>query len=102
MWPFVEGSMARQTFEAMVRDAYRSFRHSAVAPSKQLTHDVWLLELFHGPTLAFKDFALQLLGVCWIISWQSVASAVWSWVRPRVIRGPRRSKEHGIRSIWMW
>ena len=54
--------MARETFEAMVRDAYRSFRHTARAPSKQLTHDTWLLELFHGPTLAFKDFALQLLG----------------------------------------
>jgi len=62
MWPFVEGSMPRATFERMVRDAYGSFRHSAVAPSKQLTHDTWLLELFHGPTLAFKDFALQLLG----------------------------------------
>ena len=62
MWPFVEGSMARETFEAMVRDAYRSFRHTAIAPSKQLTHDTWLVELFHGPTLAFKDFALQLLG----------------------------------------
>ena len=62
MWPFVEGSMARETFDAMVRDAYRLFRHTAIAPSKQLTHDTWLLELFHGPTLAFKDFALQLLG----------------------------------------
>lgn len=62
MWPFVEGSMAWETFDAMVRDAYRSFRHTAIAPSKQLTHDTWLLELFHGPTLAFKDFALQLLG----------------------------------------
>lgn len=62
MWPFVEGSMPRATFEHMVRDAYGSFRHKAVAPSKQLAHDTWLLELFHGPTLAFKDFALQLLG----------------------------------------
>jgi threonine synthase len=62
MWPFVEGSMPRETFESMVRDAYGSFRHSAIAPTKQLTHDTWLLELFHGPTLAFKDFALQLLG----------------------------------------
>lgn len=62
MWPFVEGSMARETFEVMVCDAYSSFRHTAIAPSKQLTHDTWLLELFHGPTLAFKDFALQLLG----------------------------------------
>lgn len=62
MWPFVEGSMSRETFEAMVQDAYASFRHTAVAPTKQLAHDTWLLELFHGPTLAFKDFALQLLG----------------------------------------
>jgi threonine synthase len=62
MWPFVEGSMPRATFEGMVRDAYGSFRHSGIAPAKQLSHDTWLLELFHGPTLAFKDFALQLLG----------------------------------------
>ncbi len=62
MWPFVEGSMPRETFESMVKDAYGSFRHSAIAPTKQLSHDTWLLELFHGPTLAFKDFALQLLG----------------------------------------
>lgn len=62
MWPFVDGSMPRATFESMVRDAYGSFRHSGIAPLKQLTHDTWLLELFHGPTLAFKDFALQLLG----------------------------------------
>ncbi|MEO1018320.1 MAG: threonine synthase [Pseudomonadota bacterium] len=43
--------------------AYRSFSHSAVAPLKQIGPSEWLLELFHGPTLAFKDFALQLLGL---------------------------------------
>ena len=62
MWPFVEGTLKRETFEVMVRDAYSSFRHPAIAPLKQLSPDTWLLELFHGPTLAFKDFALQLLG----------------------------------------
>ena len=62
MWPFVEGSLKREVFEVMVRDAYSSFRHPAIAPLKQLSPDIWLLELFHGPTLAFKDFALQLLG----------------------------------------
>ena len=62
MWPFVEGSLKREAFEVMVRDAYSSFRHPAIAPLKQLSPDTWLLELFHGPTLAFKDFALQLLG----------------------------------------
>ena len=62
MWPFVEGSLKREAFEVMVKDAYSSFRHPAIAPLKQLSPDTWLLELFHGPTLAFKDFALQLLG----------------------------------------
>ena len=62
MWPFVEGSLKREAFEEMVKDAYSTFRHPAIAPLKQLGSDTWLLELFHGPTLAFKDFALQLLG----------------------------------------
>ena len=60
--PFVEGSIGRDTLEGLVSDAYRDFRHQATAPVIQLDHDQWLLELFHGPTLAFKDFALQLLG----------------------------------------
>src|SRR5580704_8476293 len=42
--------------------AYTGFRHPAVTPLVQLDHNLWLLELFHGPTLAFKDLALQLLG----------------------------------------
>ena len=46
----------------MIDAAYGSFRHPSVAPLKQLGDQVWLMELFHGPTLAFKDFALQLLG----------------------------------------
>ncbi|WP_142847801.1 threonine synthase [Telmatospirillum sp. J64-1] len=62
MLPFVEGSITEDELRAMVTDAYGSFRHPAVTPLKQIGTDDWLLELFHGPTLAFKDVALQLLG----------------------------------------
>jgi threonine synthase len=48
--------------EAMCRDAYAGFGHPAVVPLVQLDHRCFALELFHGPTLAFKDMALQLLG----------------------------------------
>lgn len=47
---------------AMVGAAYESFDHPERAPLVPLADDLWVLELFHGPTLAFKDFALQLLG----------------------------------------
>jgi threonine synthase len=47
--------------KAMIADAYRDFGHKAVTPLKQLDADQWLLELFHGPTLAFKDVAMQFL-----------------------------------------
>jgi threonine synthase len=46
----------------MLDDSYRGFGHPAVAPLKQVGPNDWLLELFHGPTLAFKDYALQLVG----------------------------------------
>jgi hypothetical protein len=47
---------------AMCHDAYAGFAHPAVAPMVQVDAGLWSLELFHGPTLAFKDFAMQLLG----------------------------------------
>jgi threonine synthase len=62
MAPFVAGYLDRAALGEMAADSYREFRHPAVAPLVQLGHNEWLLELFHGPTLAFKDFALQLLG----------------------------------------
>jgi threonine synthase len=48
---------------ALTGRAYGNFRHAAVAPLVQLDERLWLLELFHGPTLAFKDLALQLVGL---------------------------------------
>ncbi len=60
--PFVAGAIADADLKTMIDDTYKVFRHRAVAPLQQLDSNEWVLELFHGPTLAFKDFALQLLG----------------------------------------
>lgn len=60
--PFVADAFDAETLGEIVEECYASFRHDAVAPLVQLDHQHWSLELFHGPTLAFKDFALQLLG----------------------------------------
>ncbi len=62
MLPFLGGAIEPAAFRALVADAYASFDHAAVTPLVQLDHGLWLMELFHGPTLAFKDVALQLLG----------------------------------------
>lgn len=62
MAPFVGDAMSPDDLRSMIDGAYAGFRHPAVAPLRQLDDNSWLLELFHGPTLAFKDFALQLLG----------------------------------------
>lgn len=62
MQPFVGEEISPDTFLALCEDAYSVFRHADVAPLVQLTPDHYLLELFHGPTLAFKDIALQLVG----------------------------------------
>ncbi|MCX8281373.1 threonine synthase [Phyllobacterium sp. 0TCS1.6C] len=59
--PFIEGDIDGGEFETMVREAYGTFRHEAVCPLVQTGHNEFVLELFHGPTLAFKDVAMQLL-----------------------------------------
>jgi threonine synthase len=63
MAPFVEGTLSRDELKALCQQAYGRFSHAAVTPLVQLDGQHWLLELFHGPTLAFKDVALQLLGL---------------------------------------
>ena len=62
MWPYVEGTMERTAFDELVADAYRSFEHPDVVPVRRLDDGLYLAELFWGPTLAFKDVALQLVG----------------------------------------
>jgi threonine synthase len=60
MRPFVEGAVPDEVLRPMIAEAYRPFP-PAVTPLRQLDANLWLLELFHGPTLAFKDVAMQLL-----------------------------------------
>jgi len=67
MWPFVDGSIERAAFEAIVADAYSTFHPPEgatpdVVPVTDLGNNLWLAEIYWGPTLAFKDIALQLVG----------------------------------------
>src|SRR5690606_6158375 len=59
--PFLGGEIDEATFTRIVREAYGTFRHEAVCPIVQTGPNEFVLELFHGPTLAFKDVAMQLL-----------------------------------------
>jgi threonine synthase len=62
MWPFVGDTFGKDEFAADVEAAYGGFAHDPIVPLVPLAPDFFLLELFHGPTLAFKDVAMQLLG----------------------------------------
>ena len=62
MYPYVEGSFAREEFAELVHQSYATFDSDDVTPLRKLADHEYLLELYHGPTFAFKDVALQLLG----------------------------------------
>jgi threonine synthase len=62
MWPFVGDAFDEAEFREIIARAYAGFNHVARCPLAQIGPNDWLLELFHGPTLAFKDVAMQLIG----------------------------------------
>ena len=62
MRPFIGDTFTDAEFRTLIANAYATFGHAARAPMVQLAPNHYLLELFHGPTLAFKDFAMQLIG----------------------------------------
>jgi threonine synthase len=62
VWPYVEGAFGRAGLDAMVAGAYATFDHPDVVPLVEVEPGLHVMELFHGPTLAFKDVALQLVG----------------------------------------
>ena len=63
LMPYLGDVINEADLRGLLTEAYGQFDHAAVAPLKQLDSRHWILELFHGPTLAFKDFALQVLGL---------------------------------------
>ena len=60
--PFVADAITEEDLRSILEESYAGFDHPDVAPLTELGDNEWVLELFHGPTLAFKDFALQVLG----------------------------------------
>ncbi|PKP63241.1 MAG: hypothetical protein CVT86_05735 [Alphaproteobacteria bacterium HGW-Alphaproteobacteria-8] len=62
MRPFIGDAFSEDEFRQIVARAYAGFGHAARAPLAQIAPNDWILELHHGPTLAFKDFAMQLIG----------------------------------------
>jgi threonine synthase len=61
MSPYLKGDPSAADLEAVLDEAYAGFRHPTIAPLRQIAPATWLLELFHGPTLAFKDLAMQVV-----------------------------------------
>ena len=59
---FTEPAISRKDLAPLVRAAYKEFDHPAVAPLRQLDSNEFLVELFRGPTISFKDYALQVVG----------------------------------------
>lgn len=59
---FIGDNIDLKKYQSIINQSYKNFHHQAIAPLKQIASNHFLLELFHGPTLSFKDFALQFLG----------------------------------------
>ena len=60
--PFIGNEIEAPALRWIIEESYAAFDHPEVAPLSRLAANEWILELYHGPTLAFKDFALQVLG----------------------------------------
>jgi threonine synthase len=86
--PFVGSSLPFATLQTLCRRAYANFTHPAIVPLVQLSPTLHALELFHGPTLAFKDLALQLAGHLF----EHVLAARRHWLRRH--RRHRRPEKH--------
>ena len=100
MRPFTGDTFEDDEFEEIIARAYEGFGHVARAPLKQMDRGLWLMELFHGPTLAFKDFAMQLSARCSRPCWHAVASGSPSSARPAATPAARRSRRFAASTMW--
>ena len=75
MRPFVTGSIPDADFKKILEETYGVFSHNAIAPLRQLNGNEWVLELFHGPTLAFRTSPCNCWVACSTTCWKSAASA---------------------------
>lgn len=68
--PFIDGDIPQNELKKIIEASYADFDHPDIAPLTKLGDNEWILELYHGPTLAFKDFALQVLGrmLDWVLT----------------------------------
>ena len=93
MAAFTGRAFSRTQLAAIAAESYADFDHPATAPLVQLDPDRWLLELFHGPTLAFKDFALQMVArLLDAVLDEARADGRRSSLPPRATPGLRRSR----------
>lgn len=76
MKPFIGGAFSDDEFRTLIEHAYAGFGHRLRVPLVQIGEDAWAMELHHGPTLAFKDVAMQLIGQMFEAALKNVAS-VW-------------------------
>ena len=89
---FTDGEIDEAEITAMAADAYGSFTDPDVAPLRHLNGDIHVLELFHGPTIAFKDYAMQFLSRALTVRCAPRDSMPSFWGRPAVIQDQLRSK----------
>ena len=70
MAPFCDGEISQAELTVMAAEAYAGFDDPAIAPLVKLNDDIHILELFHGPTIAFKDYAMQFLARAFDRAWR--------------------------------
>ena len=98
--PFAAGEISDADLGRMANEAYATFRHPAVVPLRQTGTSQFVLELFHGPTFAFKDVALQLISRLFVTGpRQAFADAPPSWSRPRRHRFGAASRPGGLANV---